>query len=171
MSYTYVDITKSFAALDLIKHSLYTHFAEEKRLNPGNMHILEYLIKNPGCTQVELANYLMVTPASVTLATQRLEKAGLITKAAHSDNLRCKELFITDKGRENYEYNLQVFKKIDKILFCGFSESDIEQFTQTLERITENALKNCREVLSEKEFKRLSYISKNRSTLKGKDNT
>ena len=166
MSYTYNDLTRGFGALELIKHTLYGHFADSGRLHPKQTCILEYLIGNPGCTQAELAGELMVTPASITLTTQRMEKDGLITKAAHSDNLRCNELFITDKGKEVFKYNLSLFEKIDGVMFGGLSEDEILKFSGALEALKNNALKNCRTILSEKELKKLSHISKNKT--KGK---
>ena len=46
----------------------------------GQLPILEYIRKNPGCTQAEIAEHLCVTPASISTSTKRLQKSGLLTK-------------------------------------------------------------------------------------------
>lgn len=51
-------------------------------------------------------------------------------------------------------------------MFGGLSEDEILKFSGALEALKNNALKNCRKILSEKELKKLSHISKNK--MKGK---
>ena len=57
-------------------------------LYAGQMPVLNYLAEHPGCTQVEMADFLQVSPASIALSTKRLQKAGYLTKEVDEDNLR-----------------------------------------------------------------------------------
>ncbi|MBQ2754801.1 MAG: winged helix-turn-helix transcriptional regulator [Clostridia bacterium] len=160
MDTSFIDIAKSFAKLNIIKHNLYHSLAKENRLNPCQMQIIEFLLERPGSTQVEIANKLMVTPASITLTTKRMEKQGLITKEVDRDNLRCKKLFATELAEELYNTNIKIFRKVDRILFEGLPESTISQLNQNLNTAVENSLKNCTKVLSEKEMSKITTILK-----------
>lgn len=160
MDTSFIDIAKTFAKLNIIKHNLYHSLAKENRLNPCQMQIIEFLLERPGSTQVEIANKLMVTPASITLTTKRMEKQGLITKEVDRDNLRCKKLFATELAEELYNTNIKIFRKVDRILFEGLPESTISQLNQNLNTAVENSLKNCTKVLSEKEMSKITTILK-----------
>lgn len=65
-------------------------------LYAGQMPVLNYLAEHPGCTQVEMADFLQVSPASIALSTKRLQKAGYLTKEVDEDNLRCKRLYLSE---------------------------------------------------------------------------
>ncbi|MBO7209335.1 MAG: winged helix-turn-helix transcriptional regulator [Clostridia bacterium] len=161
MGTSFIDIANTFAKLNIIKHNLYHSLAKENRLNPCQMQIIEFLIERPGSTQVEIANKMMVTPASITLTTKRMEKQGLITKEVDPGNLRCKKLFATDLAEELYNCNIKIFRKIDRILFEGLPESIISQLNENLNTAVENSLKNCTKVLNEKEMAKITTILKN----------
>ena len=68
-------------------------------LYAGQMPVLNYLAEHPGCTQVEMADFLQVSPASIALSTKRLQKAGYLTKEVDEDNLRCKRCTFLRRAR------------------------------------------------------------------------
>lgn len=158
MENSFIDIANTFAKLNIIKHNLYHNLAKEKRLNPSQMQTIEFLTENPGCTQVELANKLMVSPASITLTTKRMEKQGLITKIVDESNLRCKRLYATDLAKEMFDYNITIFKKIDGILFNGLPDNIVKQLNENLNIAVENSLKNSRSILNEKELLKITTL-------------
>ena len=67
-------------------------------LYDGQLPILECLIDCPGSTQIQLAERLAVTPASIAQSTKRLQRAGLIEKRVDENNLRCNRLYATESG-------------------------------------------------------------------------
>lgn len=84
---------------------------------------------------------LGVTPASVATSTKRLQKAGLVTKTVDAENLRCKRLALTDKGREAITRHMSFFDDYDKLVFEDFSEEEKERLTQYLNRIADKMRK------------------------------
>ena len=64
------------------------------------MPVLRYVMENDGCKQVDLANFLRVTPASVALSTKRMQKAGYLEKEVDEYNLRRNKLHVTPQGRQ-----------------------------------------------------------------------
>lgn len=100
------------------------------------MH-LSKLEKMP--SQKALAEHLGITQAAVTGALKRLEVGGYIERCAATDN-RFNEIKITPLGKETVEKSRVMFSEIDKTLFLGFSEGEIENFINTLERVQNNIL-------------------------------
>jgi DNA-binding MarR family transcriptional regulator len=93
------------------------------------------LEENENCTQAALAEQLNVTPASVATSTKRLQKAGFITKTVDKDNLRCKRLSLTDKGRNTIRQHHEIFNEYDNRIFRNFSEEEKTLFMKLLNRL------------------------------------
>lgn len=83
---------------------------------------------NPGCTQVQVADHLRVSPASIALSTKRLQKAGYLTKEVDAENLRCKRLYISEEGQRVCAMCRERLDQIDAVAFQGFSEEELEAF-------------------------------------------
>lgn len=93
-------------------------------LHFGQAAIMKTIELNENCTQSTIAEQLNVTPASVATSTKRLQKAGLITKTVDKNNLRCKRLALTDKGREAVKQQHELFENYDNLIFKNFSEEE-----------------------------------------------
>ena len=106
-------------------------------LHFGQIAIMKTIEKNENCTQAEIAEHLGVTPASVATSTKRLQKAGLITKTVDEDNLRCKRLALTEKGRKAIQEHLTVFEEYDRQVFSDFSKEEEEELFSLLSRVAE----------------------------------
>lgn len=104
----------------------------------GQLPILEYIRDNDGCTQIEIAEKLCVTPASISTSTKRLKKAGLLTKAADPDNLRCNRLSITPEGIVRCENNRKSVDRLYSLMFKGISKSELDELDSTLSKIIRN---------------------------------
>ena len=88
-------------------------------------------------SQKELADWLDVTPAAVTIALKKLERDGYVEKTLGQDN-RYNEIFITEKGRALVERTRALFSKTDKSLFNGFTAEELEHYITSLEKLEEN---------------------------------
>lgn len=104
-------------------------------LHFGQVAIMRMIGMNENCTQTMLAERLNVTPASVATSTKRLQRAGLITKTVDKNNLRCKRLSLTEKGRETIEQHHKLFEDYDQLIFSSFNDEDKQQFLEYLERL------------------------------------
>lgn len=115
----------------------------QKRFNAlpvyhNQIPLLNYVKAHDGCSQIEIAEYLLVTPASIALSTKRLEKAGYLTKKVDADNLRCKKIYLTDEGRKMTDMCKNIFDSIDSQMLQGFSEDELSQISLFLERMMKN---------------------------------
>lgn len=131
------DIVIRFEKLHLFRRILLQKSVDYP-LYPGQLHLLEYVINHTGCSQSEVAEHLMITPASVALSTKRMEKSGLLDKRTDPDNLRCKRLYVTQKGINLSNRCRETLDGMDKVMFRGLNEDEIG----TLEGILDKLLNN-----------------------------
>ena len=111
-------------------------FANE--IVPGQYPLLNYLSRHPDATQQELASMLFVSPASVAQSTKRLQKAGLLEKASDPENLRKNRLRVTPAGQEAVDSVRSAIDAIDRRLFEGFAEPELETLSNLLDRLIRN---------------------------------
>ena len=111
-------------------------FASE--IVPGQYPLLNYLSRHPDAAQQELASVLFVSPASVAQSTKRLQKAGLLEKASDPENLRKNRLRVTPAGQETVDSVRSAIDALDRQLFEGFSEAELETLSGMLDRMIRN---------------------------------
>ena len=91
-------------------------------------------------SQKELAERFSITPAAVTGILKNLERDGYITRSAGKDS-RVNEISITSLGREVVERSREAFFDVDRAMFDGLTESEIETFLSIMERIEKNLIR------------------------------
>lgn len=126
-----------FENIHILRRLAIRRITEKSPLHFGQVTIMKTIECNENCTQADIAEMLGVTPASVATSTKRLQKAGLVTKTVDAENLRCKRLALTDKGREAITRHMSFFDDYDKLVFEDFSEEEKERLTQYLNRIAD----------------------------------
>ena len=114
-------------------------------LYKGQLEILEFVLRNPGCTQKEIADHMAVTASSVAKSTARMQRAGLLSKNVNEQNLRCNKLYITDEGRRISKQTRELFDRLDLRMFDGFSEEELGQLGSFFNRIINNLADNPEE--------------------------
>ncbi|MDE5853676.1 MAG: MarR family transcriptional regulator [Ruminococcus sp.] len=119
----------------LLRHLFIRRTSEKSPLHFGQVAIMKTIEQNENCTQATIAECLGVSPASVATSTKRLQKAGLVTKTVDEDNLRCKRLSLTDKGRSAIESFISIFREYDELIFKNFSEEEKIMLMDFLERL------------------------------------
>ena len=102
------------------------------------MPTIWYVIDHDGCTQTELAAFLRGTPASVALATKRMQKAGDMEKEVDEYNLRRNKLHVTPLGKKLAADCKGAFDAQDRETFKGFTEEELETLNSYLDRIAMN---------------------------------
>jgi len=128
----------SLEKLHIIRRMLRRKGTISQHLYPGQLFVLEFVKAHNGCTQAEVAQNLMITPASVALSTKRMEKSGLLKKQPDDENLRCKRLYITEKGEHLSQHCRKVFDEIDSVMLKGFSDEELEIFNGFIDRFIAN---------------------------------
>ena len=108
---------------------------------PGQYPILAYVADHEGCTQVEVAEAMMISPSSVALSTKRLQKMGLLEKQIDENNLRCKHLSVTEEGWRTARRVHEAHMMFDETAMEGFTDEELETMAGYLERMLRNSQK------------------------------
>ena len=124
--------------LELVRMLAHRRETHEYGLYFGQMPVLDYVSDHPGCTQIEIADFLQVSPASIALSTKRLQKAGYLIKEVDADNLRCKRLYLSEEGGRVRWLCREKMDQLDARAFQGFSEEELCTLAELIDRVTMN---------------------------------
>lgn len=89
-------------------------------------------------SQKELAKRLRVSPATVTISLKSMERDGYVKKLSNAEDLRCKPISITEKGRQAAREINGVFETLDANMYRGFSEEELTVLSGFYRRIIDN---------------------------------
>jgi len=104
----------------------------------GQPQVLRYVRANPGCTQIEIAENLGVSSASIAFSTKRLQKAGYLMKQINHLNMRCNKLYVTREGEDVLDRFQKVCDEMYLEMFDGFTAEELDQFESFVERASKN---------------------------------
>lgn len=110
----------------------------EKEVVPGQYPLLHYLSKHPDASQQDLANMLLVSPASVAQSTKRLQSAGMLEKTSDPENLRKNRLRVTPAGQAIVDTFHAMSVQVDRQTFQGFSPEEQALLLSMLNRMIQN---------------------------------
>lgn len=150
-------LNDSMTKISLFKRWSFKNAVEGVGIHPKHMPLLNYIKMHPGCTQVEISYDMGLTPAAITLATQKLQKNGYIRKTADPENLRCNVLDLTDAGRRIWDKTHEVFYSLDEKEFNGFTADELSQLQSYFNRIMRNLSGKDPEEMSFKELAKLKH--------------
>lgn len=109
--------------------------------NIGQPMILTILSQQKDGTvdsQKELARRLRVSPATVTISLKSMERDGYVKKLSNAEDLRCKPITITEKGRKAAQLIDGVFERLDHGMYQGFSAEELERIAAMYRRMIDN---------------------------------
>lgn len=134
----YKEITQRFEKFNVLRRGQLFSMLENEQLHIAQLPVLEFVMQHNGCTQAELAEFLCITPASVAVSTKRMQSAGFIEKREDKNNLRCKNLFITEAGKKAVHNCRKIFDEFDSRLYSGLSDNELSEFMRILDRLIDN---------------------------------
>lgn len=111
---------------------------EKGLIPPSQMRMLEFIEKNAGCTQAEVAEEMQVSPASVAQSLKRMEASGFVSRDVCKDDLRANSLRVTDGGLAAAKRCRGVFDGLELEMIKGFSPEETEQLAGMLSRLIKN---------------------------------
>lgn len=118
---------------------IFESLAEEK-LTVGQPKVLEYLFYKDGAVQKDIAKACLIEPATLTSLLSRMEKSRLIERKSKNGDKRFICVYLTDKGRKSGEKVINNLSSLETTALTGFSEDEITQFINFLERVNSNLI-------------------------------
>ena len=107
-------------------------------LHVGQEMILCALWDNEGVTQTELADLLLIQPATVTNALRRLEREGYVDRREDPDDQRISRVFSTVEGRNLKGAIQEKWGQLERESFGGLTAEEGLLLRRLLLRVYEN---------------------------------
>ena len=107
-------------------------------LGQGQPRILNTLLKKDHISQRELADQCEMDVTNMSRTLDRMVEAGFLTRERKPGCRRSYLIVLTEFGRKKAEEVHRGFKKVDEILWRGFSNEDMEFIVKGLQKMTAN---------------------------------
>lgn len=104
----------------------------------GQMPLLLYVERHPGCTQRDIAEALGVSTPAVATSVKRMQKAGMLEKLADEADMRCNKISITAKAQEMVKTGQRLFNEVCGETFAGISGEELQLLVRLLRRMEKN---------------------------------
>ena len=100
--------------------------------------LLRYIEQHPGCTQRDIAEHLGVSDPTIATSIKRLQRAGMLDKAADTEDLRRNHITLTDQGRQTIARGRACYDQVVDRMMDGVSEEELDLLAGLLARLEEN---------------------------------
>lgn len=97
----------------------------EYAITPPQFTILKIVSVYPSCSNADIARYASLTPQTVNLMINKLEKMDLVTKNAHPHNKKVQCIEITDNASKVLLDATEAIEQLEDKLEQDFSEQEI----------------------------------------------
>jgi len=125
--------------VQIIKNFLYKEFKERgHNITTEQWSVLAKLYYEDGIYQKQLGDYLYKDKPTITRILDLMEKKNLIIRISDDKDRRKSKVYLTQEGKDTVRELIPVAEEFQKKLTENISGEEIESFTQTLEKLSEN---------------------------------
>ena len=115
----------------------------DKRLQPHNLtspqaFMLNWLVREDGLTQKELAKRLGVGTVAVSGMVDRLEAAGMVSRAEDPNDRRAKTVWLKASARASMELLSGLAAEINSASFKGMTRDEVRTLLSLMARVSRN---------------------------------
>lgn len=126
------------ASICRLHYNLARQRLDDTGLHRGQPRVLFALKAQDGRSHSELAEFLEVTPATVTNTIKRMEQAGFVERRRSQDDERVSRVYLTDAGRAVCSKVDFFMEQMEVSTFAGFSDEEKEQMRGYFRRMASN---------------------------------
>jgi MarR family transcriptional regulator for hemolysin len=107
-------------------------------LTIAKMRTLAVLTITPGMTANDLALHTITEQSTMSRTLDAMEEQGLIKSRPRKEDLRVREVYLTEKGRQLFaQFWPSMYRRYSNV-FSGVSESEYESFISVLHKMLHN---------------------------------
>ncbi|MGU7772103.1 MarR family winged helix-turn-helix transcriptional regulator [Burkholderia sp. MR1-5-21] len=117
---------------------LYDRRARQLGVTRAQSRVIAYLTWKGEMNQARLAEWLDITPISLTRLLDRMESCGWIERVANDDDRRAFVIRLTDKSREIFPQMLEVGDTVADDGLRGLSRDERDTLIRLLGRVRQN---------------------------------
>ena len=107
-------------------------------LSRTQWRLLAYIVRNHGMTQSEIARVLELERASVGQTIDIMERKELLTRTPSQTDRRVWRIEATKKAHDLLPELRPMVDRLHEQMFAGFSDGEIEQLGDLMDRIVNN---------------------------------
>ncbi len=111
-----------------------------QKISPSHGGIIYALLNNQVLNMKEIAEKVKRDPSTVTTLVNKLEQLGYAEFEKNPDDLRSKQVRLSDKGRDLCSVFQQISVSLTDTLLEGISDNEIEEFMRTMEKMNSNIM-------------------------------
>jgi len=116
-------------------HRLIESQLDKDGLTLPQVEALATLLKQPGMTQQELAEHLVVTKGNITGLIDRLAGRGLVERRADVDDRRVNSLYLTDEAIATLDRMIPAHVETTERVFEVLTDKERETLRELLSRL------------------------------------
>ena len=131
-------LIEKYIRVTRLHRSVIEHQLEGTGVYRSQHQILMYVSNNPNVSQKDLAKMYGVSGATIAVSLKKLEKGGYITRLADEADNRINQVSVTEKGKEVIHKSFLIFEETDRCFFDGFTDEEMAQFLDFMERAYKN---------------------------------
>lgn len=114
------------------------HDLREQGLTVPQVRALAVLMVGDGMSINELSVYTVIEQSTMSRTLDALEAQGLVRREACQDDSRTRHIFLTDKGREEFNRAWPAMHNAFAEMFNDIDEAEYSAFIATLQKILGN---------------------------------
>ncbi|OON99098.1 MAG: hypothetical protein ATN35_02215 [Epulopiscium sp. Nele67-Bin004] len=111
------------------------HKVDQEEIGLGQIICLNEIYKQEGLNQEHLATNLSVDKATIARAIKHLEKNGYIYRQRNENDKRAYEIYLTEKGKAEYNNIYEFFDELEAILSANLTDLEKNILINLLEKV------------------------------------
>lgn len=117
-----------------------------EEFNGAQGRILYVLWQEDNLPIIELSKRTGLAKTTLTSMLDRMEHKGFLNRVPDNSDRRLLRIVLTPKARDLSDKYNEVSEEMSRFFYSGFSDKDIEEFENALEKILENLTRKEREL-------------------------
>ena len=134
----YQDLGRLMVNICRLHHTRADQSMDRIGLYRGQGILLMILSQHDGMTHSEIAKELEISPAAATKVIKRMEQAGHVLRQADPTDERVSRVYLQDQGRALTGKIDHAFGELDRAMFEGLPDADLERFRDLLMQMQAN---------------------------------
>ncbi|MBN1966648.1 MAG: MarR family transcriptional regulator [Anaerolineae bacterium] len=134
----YQDLGRLLVSVCRLHHTRADQSMEKIGLYRGQARLLMTLAAQDGMTHSEVAERLQISAPAATKVIQRMEEAEYVQRRADPADERVSRVYLREKGRALTDQINAAFGTLDRTMFAGQPDVDLERLRDLLTRMHAN---------------------------------
>lgn len=103
-------------------------------ISPAQMTLLDKITEDPGCGVQDIADFLEISPPTVSVGVSKLEERGMVERKPNPNDARSVKFYPTERGEALHDkFHKSRLRKFRRLM-AGLDSQEQEVFLELLEK-------------------------------------